>query len=933
MTWDQGNYIYTLFGGSYSDTSGDSRHYFWRYDISSDSWEQLENTPSGQGAGDAITWVPGSAVGTSNDWVYAIVGSKVSEHGIAFYRYNINTNNWQTLQYNPSWATEGSDDGSSLVWAGGDYLYSLQGEHAESDPADDRAFARFDITDNSWTDLDDIPEEGGVGDGGSLAWAGGNYSNKVYALGGGFVGRGETPGDNFYVYDTSVDNWTQLQSLPYGMTGQNGPRLGYADGSLYCWRGYYDASNNPDVLMAYELPAVGVSVSISPSENNALNGENVTFTVTVTNVDDEHHNFVLENSDSLDWQMSLSEDNLSLDPDNSENVVLEVAIPPAVSGGTEDTVTVTATAQDNAEISSSAGCTAGAQVDVDFNVWITPFSQTGSREDNLDYVVHVKNSGNVVDNYDLIITDNAGWADNVSLAGSGYSDADNIFPSADAGICEYYPNTTKGGDNYNVYVGYENNPYKPNCTGEDTRALFKFDLSGIPDGATITGATLNAHGDFSPSTGFPNYNDRIMLTDVQPLGSDSWGENTVNWNNKPSFGSTLDSVLIDDNEYWSWNVKSAVQNEVSGDGVVSLGLLSENAVSNQKNVTMWFHTKDGSPENPDSVKPYLEVLYEVYDVVSLKNISPGENENVALNVTIPNSAASGDHTVKVGATSYGDDSLSKENSCIASVGSPTGVGVSISPSEDNAPPGYGLNYEVTVTNTGSISDNYDLSVVDNAVPSWNPTLDNSLFEDVPPGENRNTVLRVTVPENANLGVEDNIIVTASSQENVEMDDNASCIALSAALFRSVKISVSPSYKAGSSGSSLDYSVKVKNRGNIPDNYELEASDDVFPSWDPTVVDNIFLNVVPEEERVTTLNVVIPENDNLRGIEDNITTTVTSLENDSVHDSAVCTAQAMDSISMQLDLVADWNLVGLPVVSDSTTKENLFEGTGVDPLSV
>jgi parallel beta-helix repeat protein len=255
MAGDDGNYIYALFGGSYGDTGGDARYYFYRYSISDNSWERLENTPGGQGAGDAITWVPGSALGTQTDWIYAIVGAKWGSNQTTFCCYNIDSDSWETLTYNPSWSGDGSDDGSSLVWAGGDYLYALQGEQHETNENLDRAFARFDLTDNSWDDLPDIPEEGGVADGGSLVWVGGSYSDNIYALGGAYVGPGETPGDNFYCYSISENSWTQLESLPYGITDQNGPRLGYANENIYCWRGYYSASEgDPDVLWAYAVP-------------------------------------------------------------------------------------------------------------------------------------------------------------------------------------------------------------------------------------------------------------------------------------------------------------------------------------------------------------------------------------------------------------------------------------------------------------------------------------------------------------------------------------------------------------------------------------------------------------------------------------------------------------------------------------------------------
>jgi len=101
-----------------------------------------------------------------------------------------------------------------------------------------------------------------------------------------------------------------------------------------------------------------------------------------------------------------------------------------------------------------------------------------------------------------------------------------------------------------------------------------------------------------------------------------------------------------------------------------------------------------------------------------------------------------------------------------------GVAVTISPSENSGPPGATLNYSVTVTNTGTLDDNYALTISDNE--SWGPTLNNYLFENVQPGESRTATLSVTVPENA--VPEDNITVIATSQADNTVSDNDSCIA-------------------------------------------------------------------------------------------------------------------------------------------------------------
>ena len=290
MAWDNGDYLYTLFGASYADESnGYYRHYFYRYSISTDSWEQLENTlnTKGQGAGDAITWVPG----TGNDWIYAIVGS--ASHGTSFWRYNINTDTWGSRSFNPGWTT--TDDGCSLVWVGDNYLYALRGEWMESSPCYD--FARYDLLYDNWDDMAPIPAypwgggAGGVGDGGSLLWMGGGYSDYIYALSGNQCIPEPLYDNRFYLYTISTNTWQRLADMPGGVGNQNGPRLGFASGSMgkiYSWRG---CEGDP-VLWAYLPTAVEppseVEVRLDPIDDSYVREGNPT----IQNLGDNYNFYV-----------------------------------------------------------------------------------------------------------------------------------------------------------------------------------------------------------------------------------------------------------------------------------------------------------------------------------------------------------------------------------------------------------------------------------------------------------------------------------------------------------------------------------------------------------------------------------------------------------------------------------------------------------------
>ena len=217
LAYGHSDYIYALLGGRYSDSN---RTLFYRYHFSNDSWEKLTDTPHTQGAGDAITWY--------DNQIYAFLGSK--EHGTAFSCYNISNNSWGTLPLNANWTT--TDDGASLTWTGGDYLYALRGEWQETVSCQD--FARYHIPTKTWEDMNPIPESEGVGDGGSLLWVN-NYSDYIFALGGNSCL--EVPGYNFYRYSISSENWEELEVIPCPVGNYVGNRLGFAEGHIYYWQG------------------------------------------------------------------------------------------------------------------------------------------------------------------------------------------------------------------------------------------------------------------------------------------------------------------------------------------------------------------------------------------------------------------------------------------------------------------------------------------------------------------------------------------------------------------------------------------------------------------------------------------------------------------------------------------------------------------------
>jgi MYXO-CTERM domain-containing protein len=142
-----------------------------------------------------------------------------------------------------------------------------------------------------------------------------------------------------------------------------------------------------------------------------------------------------------------------------------------------------------------------------------------------------------------------------AVSGGGY----DIAPLADAQVASGHA-TTNYGTSTNIYVQSSST-----SAYGDERAWLKFDLSSIPAGSTITGATLQLWNWKSTGASLP--------VEVRSSNDDSWTETGLTWSNQPALGSVLDTQTLASgtiNVTYNWNVTAFVQSQFSGDKTVSL---------------------------------------------------------------------------------------------------------------------------------------------------------------------------------------------------------------------------------------------------------------------------------------------------------------------------------------------------------------------------
>lgn len=125
---------------------------------------------------------------------------------------------------------------------------------------------------------------------------------------------------------------------------------------------------------------------------------------------------------------------------------------------------------------------------------------------------------------------------------------------ADSYLASARPNQNFGADS--LFLGY-------NQVGDNfgaQRIVLRFDIAGnIPDGATINSAQLRLRLAFSSPP-----NDEAMGTVLRRLAS-NWGEETVTWNQEPSWTDIDDRTRVGSAPDWyEWEVRDEVTAWVNG---------------------------------------------------------------------------------------------------------------------------------------------------------------------------------------------------------------------------------------------------------------------------------------------------------------------------------------------------------------------------------
>jgi uncharacterized repeat protein (TIGR01451 family) len=662
----------------------------------------------------------------------------------------------------------------------------------------------------------------------------------------------------------------------------------------------------------------GVQTLITPTTQYAENGGVLAYAITLINLGNAQENFQLTKGDNTGWTLSL--DNTWLLIPNGENraTKLTVNIPTNATGGTWDNIWVQATSKDNENVWDNRSCIAQVTILRGVQVVINPSPPAYLENENggtVKFSVTIVNPGNVQENFQLTKGDNAGWTLNLD-------DDWLLVPKDETGtttLTVTIPTNAIGGTWDNIWVQATSKDNVTVFDNESCLAHVKIVIVEImpPTQENNNGGTLKYDVTVKNLAGTP---ENFLLTKGD---TDGWTLNLDNnWllvSNSDSrttklnvaippnaVGSTLDSIWVQatskdnvavfDNKSCLGQVAIARGVEVQITPKILENARRENitfsiTIINTGNVTDSFDVSWSDTENWGDNISLLE---------SILQISGDSEGTTILSVHIPDNASPNtEDNITVTAVSQTSSAINDSDICMVHVIIARKVNVSISPAENSAILGETLTFTVAVTNNGDNADNYVLQASDNL--SWNLSLAENSLENVLPGSTRMIALTVAIPENATPNTQDNIIVTATSRDNENFTGNASCVARSIAIQRSVSVSISPTEVDGMPGDTPSFTIKVTNTGNIIDNYDLTFSDNA--GWNPSISADT-LEVQAGENLRVTLSVTVPDNA-IPDTRDKITITVTSREDAAVSNSATCLARALILRRVEVTISPDY----------------------------
>ncbi len=654
-----------------------------------------------------------------------------------------------------------------------------------------------------------------------------------------------------------------------------------------------DANAKATVTLTTNVNTVrGVTVDPTSAAASGNPDSSVTYNLKVTNTGSASDSFSIDIQTASPWSAnSDTASPFSLAAGANKTVKISVTIPGQAPGGVSSTATVKFTSVGDGTKSATASLTTTPNVLHDVQISADSNAKSGNPGTDVTYTLHVMNTGNVQDTYDL------------TKSGGSWSTTGPTTPiTVGAG------NTVDASVKVSIPAGA---------------------LAGDSDAVTIT-ATSQADGSKTDSLTLTTTAGTVRSVTVTPetaAGSGNPGavvEYTLHVTNT---GNASDTIAISLNSPWS-----AISDTASGfilaagaskDVKISVTVSTGAAGGAQNTTTARFTSKDnvtsdtatltttanavyGVQVTPDSSArtgaPSTNVSYTLHvkntgnaqdtftlskgasdwttTVQSSVTVAAGATADVPVQVSIPGDVLDGDAaSVTISATSQADGSKTTQVTLTTTVGIVYGVISTPSQTAGAGDPGAQVEYVLHVTNTGNTSDTFNIGISGD----WPAVSDTVSGFPLLAGASTDVKVTVTVPADAaGAACKDTTVTFTSASDGTTLV--SSKLTTTANSMYGVDLNPATQSKAGTPGTTISFTVPVKNTGNVADTFTFSLGTHAWTTSTPT---NVTLAAGASVN--VTVTVTIPAGAP-QGASEEVTLTATSQGNGARHDSAALTTR-------------------------------------------
>ncbi len=309
---------------------------------------------------------------------------------------------------------------------------------------------------------------------------------------------------------------------------------------------------------------------------------------------------------------------------------------------------------------------------------------------------------------------------------------------------------------FNINVAF---PYMWTCE------VGHFTISGLPSGASAS--TSTSYVVPSGNGTAASFTLSITTSESTPTGTYQLNLTAYTYNHTNGHWGNLTNYIL----------LNLTVNPANGpDLTITSVSTSASSVNEGDTVTIYATVKNVGSEEADNV--YVGFYYDsISSETHIGNASAGNlaaGASTTVQITWDTSGHAGTHTIIAYADPDNKIVETNENNNTASVNITVngyGVKLSVDSTSKTVEAGGSVNYTITVENTGTLEDTYDLSTSSTS-GGWSAELSESKVT-LNAGDSTTVILKVTAPSTASSGDYQNITVTATSENDTNKKDSIS----------------------------------------------------------------------------------------------------------------------------------------------------------------